>query len=93
MSVINKIRELTSTIEEIAKEKPVVTLISDNRLLAENYSSLKLFESGQIILNMGKTDLVVSGKEMSIDFFSSARLIVSGTFNSVCYLSGEKEEL
>ena len=93
MSVINKIRELTSDMEELAKEKPVITLISDTRLLAENYNSIKLFESEQIILNLGRNDLIVNGSNLVIDYFSSAKLMVRGTFSSISFLSGGGDEL
>ena len=93
MSVINQIRELTSDMEELAKEKPVITLISDTRLLAENYNSIKLFESEQIILNLGRNDLIVNGSNLVIDYFSSAKLMVRGTFSSTSFLSGGGDEL
>lgn len=85
MSVLVKIRELTKAIEKMGKEKPKVTIISDAVLVVEVYKAIKHFSEDRLLLELGDMLLLVLGESLVIDFFSPARIIISGTIKSVSY--------
>lgn len=87
MSVLNKIKEITENAENLAKEKPVVTITSDSHMLIENYISLKLFTDDKLLVEMDDFDLYVCGARLVIDFFSPSRLMLRGEIRSMTYLS------
>ena len=43
MSVLEKINEIHSTVENISKEKPIVTVVDNFSLSIENYNMVKFF--------------------------------------------------
>jgi len=90
MSVLNKIKEITENAENLAKEKPVVTITSDSYMQLENYNSLKLFNDDKVLIKMEDFDLYILGENLVIDFFSPSRLILSGKIKTISYLSDSK---
>ena len=96
MSVFNKIKELTEDIENLGKDKPVVTITDDCALLVENYRSIKLFTGDKLLLDVERFDIYVCGEELIMEFFSPSRLIVRGLIKSLTYMQdsvGISEEL
>ncbi len=96
MSVLKKIKELTEDMEALAREKSVVTVISNSRMLVENYKSIKLFCDDKLILDLSGPGIVISGSGLVIDFFSPSRIIVCGNIKNISYMPDsvvETEEL
>ncbi len=96
MSVLKKIKEITEDMEALAKEKSVVTIISNSRMLVENYKSIKLFCDDKLVLDLDGTGILISGAGLVIDFFSPSRIIVCGTIKNISYMPDsvvETEEL
>jgi sporulation protein YqfC len=86
MSVFNKIKELTEDIENLGKDKAVVTITSDRAMLIENYNSIKLFTEDKLLLDFDGFDIYVCGEKLVIEFFSPSRIVVTGIIGSVTYM-------
>lgn len=96
MSVLSKIKDITESVEALAKEKAVVTITGDFHVIIENYKSLKLFGEDKMLVELDGFDLLVAGAKLVIEFFSPSRLILTGVIKNISYLSdgsGTWEEL
>ena len=86
MSVLNKIKAISENAEKLAKEKPVVKITADCCMLIENYQYLRLYGKERIIIELDGFELDILGTELSIDFFSSSRIMLSGKIRTISYV-------
>ncbi|MBO5008712.1 MAG: YabP/YqfC family sporulation protein [Clostridia bacterium] len=91
MSVLDKIKDITDTVEALTKENTVVTITGDVHMIIENYISIKLFSEDKLLVELDGFDLLVSGKGLVIEFFSPSRLVLTGTIKNISYLSDGSE--
>ena len=75
MSMINKIKEITNNIECMAKEKTTVNIISNSKILIENYRSIKIFDEKNLILETDETYICIKGEKLTVEYFSPSRII------------------
>lgn len=87
MSMISKIKEITVDMESLAKEKPTVTIVSNSRLLVENYNTIKIFDEKNLVLEADGAYICIRGDNIVVDYFSPARIIARGFFEEISYKS------
>ncbi len=87
MSMINKIKEITNNIESLAKEKPTVHIISNTKILIENYRSIKIFDINSLVLEADEIYICIKGENIEVEYFSPSRIIAGGNIREVAYKS------
>lgn len=86
MSVFGKIPEVVDTIKNFDEEKPSLTIESDNRLLIENYKTIRLFTDTDIEVNFDDFVLTVEGSGLVINSFTPMVIKISGKISRISYL-------
>ncbi len=89
MSVLEKFKVATEAVEEFAKEKPTVNVVSNCTLTVENYKSVKLFCDDKLLLDLGDINLYIAGEKLFIRSFSPVRLVLEGSIKNISYVFEE----
>lgn len=85
MSMINKIKEITNNMESLAKEKPTVHIVSNTKILIENYRSIKIFDINSLILETDEIYICIKGQNLTVEYFSPSRIIACGKIDEIAY--------
>jgi len=89
MSVLDRLKSVSSAAEELTKDKPKIVLKENTCLVAEGYASVKLFGEDSMILEFEEFDLHIEGTNLYIESFSPMKLILWGNIESLTYSSGK----
>ena len=93
MSVVEKIKAISVTASEIAREKPRLTFVSNNLVTAENYISLKHFDGTSIVVEFDDFSVKLSGAMLVIESFTPDRITLGGRISEMNFLSNGAEDV
>ena len=93
MSLFEKFKFFSELTDELTKEKPTITITSNNALFCENYLSVKLFREDCIVIEFEDYDITISGNRLSIGYFTPASLSLSGNIKHMDYKFLKSEEV
>jgi sporulation protein YqfC len=93
MSVVEKIKAVSEVAGEITKEKPRLTFISNNLVTAENYTSLKHFDSNCMLIDFSDYCIKLSGMELIIESFTPGRITLGGKIREMIFVMPGSEDV
>ena len=92
MSVVEKIKAVSRLAEEMGKERPKVTVISDSNVILENYNYIKHFDGTEIIVEFKDYDIRFIGMGLVIESFTPMRITLEGKIKEIAFVSSWTEE-
>lgn len=89
MSVFEKIPEAVAGIKNFDSDIPLVTIEADNKIMVENYKTLRLFNADEINIDFEGFCVIIEGEGLIIKNFTPISINIFGKISKCSYLSRE----
>lgn len=86
MSVFGKIPKAVEAIREFDREKPVVSIESDENLTIENYRTIRAFTESEISVDFDEFFMSIEGEGLVMNSFTPNLIKISGRILKVSYI-------